>query len=790
MGYAWMMRNIKHRQLYGHLVNAFIILALTILLYYLINRTWVWNLNIPFDFGGDTLTDGGTLTLAKKAIQGDGIISLKGFWTADDASNVWTIIDSSMHFVLMKFLAIFIHVPGLLANIYFILTFPLCAWFMYYALIRLRIHPYVSICVSVLYTFLPGHLFRGLGHLSIGSCFALPLMALGCVYVLNGELFSESAGKDGPNLRIQSFNFKADRKLVEGFIGSIFVGFLSIYMGFFCMIVHAVIMFLAFFNHSSNRKNFFGAFIFLIADFLAAFFTTILPTLLSAGTAVTQFSASRNRTDLDIYALKLSQLVLPIQDHRFNIFSKIRALFSSYFPESESATSSLGLIISIAFIISLILVFINIPDKKIFKIIQAIGKLNLILLLIGTIGGVNAIIGLAFYFIRCYNRLSFIIAAFSCIALAYFFQFFLEKIKFKFSIIILAGLVCIGAYDQTEANFAVSQGTADYFENIWNQEELFFTQVENREPADATILVYPSKYSSLFKADDVIKYEQMKCYIHSRTAKYSVGYGEGSYTANWIQALDDYSTGEKIRIAIAAGFHGIMIQKTGFNNILVFEQLLSEFTNILGPQSLIVSADDQWYYFSFDEYKANLPPYDFDRLKEFSLEHLSTARAFVFDKTYKFGTSEIESYLVQGFSWAEEDFRWSLGPTSTLSTRFNAASYGDLQVELEYFTSFGPQQVSISGNGQILGEWTVSGPGKISFTVPRSLIVENKLDLIIYYSSPTSPASQGASTDNRELAVAYGSMIIHDTGVNTIANDNGDIDQITYFIDYINGGGN
>ena len=119
------MKSIKKILNYGHIGNGVLIFFISIIIFYVSGTYWNWDINVPFRLKGDIITDGGTLTLAQMAIRGDGFFSKKGFWSPKVSNMEWSIMDGSIHFILIKIFAIIINSPEKLANIYFIFTFPL-----------------------------------------------------------------------------------------------------------------------------------------------------------------------------------------------------------------------------------------------------------------------------------------------------------------------------------------------------------------------------------------------------------------------------------------------------------------------------------------------------------------------------------------------------------------------------------------------------------------------------------------------------------------------------------------
>jgi phosphoglycerol transferase len=73
-------------------------------------------------------------------------------------------------------------------NAYYILTFPLVAGCAYAALVKLRVSTIPAAIVSVVYTLLPYHLYRGEVYLFLSGYHVVPLCALVAIWVALGEL--------------------------------------------------------------------------------------------------------------------------------------------------------------------------------------------------------------------------------------------------------------------------------------------------------------------------------------------------------------------------------------------------------------------------------------------------------------------------------------------------------------------------------------------------------------------------------------------------------------------------
>lgn len=739
----------KIKYLLSYLFLAFVV----VLIFYYVFKVWNWDISVPFDFSRDTITDGGTLTLAAKAIDREGIISTKCFWSIDNINKNWGIIDGSVHYFLMRMLALFIHSAGTLANVYFIITYVLCALVMYYCILRLNVNPYLAMSISVVYAFIPGHAFRGLGHLAIGACFALPLMALGCVYVLQGVY-----DKNG--------NVGNKRRMVESCVGVLMVGFSSIYFCFFAAVAHAICMLIMALN--KKIKSAVCAIILLVLDIVSAICTVILPNLFSRGMAVQQIESTRQLSDIHTYGLDIGQLLLPVKGHRIGVFDSLVSKYSQSFGGNEGEWATLGILFSISLIITILCVFVDRRDEEI-KTIRQIGKLSISLILVSAIGGLSGIIGLFVGAIRCYNRMSFLIACFCAISMAVGLNKFLSHRKriYCVSVAIIIGLC--GVFDQTTVSMAFEANSARQYKEKWENEELFFDTIA--ETGAKKVLIYPSKYSQLYKDDLNYKYEIIKPYIHTTAIKYSTGYNEGSKTDEWIQGLENYTSEQKLKICAAEDFDGVLLYSDGFKDEDQFQSICAEFVECVGRENQYISQDGKWVYFSIEKYLKNIKKWDQKMLSE-ACEDIAIG-AIEFKREYMFGLSEMAPFLKEGFSYGESDFRWSEGERSSLEMQIDEKEFGDLQICFKYEYVYEPQNIKIYVNNYLQLDTFIDTAGSFGIEIPRENLddAEGRIKIDIEYEKTSSPMEKGEGIDGRKLAVAWKSITILDTGKNSKEND-------------------
>lgn len=724
---------------------------------------WNWDINVPIAWFGDAITDLGSLSMAQKAIRGDGVYIAHTAATPLAAEMNYQIVDGSLHFLIMKALSIFFRTPGVLMNIYYLFTYPASASVMFFVLRKLNINRWISVWVSIVYAFLPGHFYRNVSHMAIGSSFTLPLVCLGTVWLLEENLGRKQYFNHEIKDIGQLLHSVCTKNMLLAILGSILLGLSSLYHCCFSMMVHAVTAILSYFETQKKRNLFYGC-LLLVTDFLVAAFCVGLPAILSDGRTMNTIGSVRNISDVNMYSLKISQLILPIQKHRLNLFNNIRKYYDASFVQTENATSSLGLTLSIALIISIFCALFYGINKTIVNL----GKINLALLCISMIGGLSELAAMLFSYIRCYNRMSFFIAAFSSIALAYIVNGFYKKYQCKIRKTgwLVAIIVGIGfaLYDQTFEELALTKEYSQTTAQMWSRMESFFKEIEI---TDKDILMYPSIYSDEYQERLEFKYENMTPYIHSETAIYSNGYIKGSQTDLWLQALENYSDEDKVKIAIGAGFDGIILYRDGFKDIERFNEIDKSFETILGNRKML--EEEGWVYYSLKDYKENLGAYANEQTKVICMDIVEAYNYLEYNlgQRLDFVNRDFQDDFMSGFSYKEINGYWTLGNESAMGLKIQDEYFGDLQLHIEFSLIYtGEQHVCVYADKELVWEGDIASGASLDCLIPREMISDNELNLVFKFPGAVSPLEYEERPDDRILAVMFANMTLSDTGNN------------------------
>lgn len=87
---------------------------------------------------------------------------------------------------------------------------------------------------GIIYAFIPGHMLRGEAHITIGSCFTLPLIVLSVIYLCNGSLCKPDY-QETDRLTMRETFFSIDKKMLFCVTSLVLTTFTSLYYGIFAL---------------------------------------------------------------------------------------------------------------------------------------------------------------------------------------------------------------------------------------------------------------------------------------------------------------------------------------------------------------------------------------------------------------------------------------------------------------------------------------------------------------------------------------------------------------------------
>lgn len=326
---------------------------------------------------------------------------------------------------------------------------------------------------------------------------------------------------------------------------------------------------------------------------------------------------TRALRDVEVHGGKFIMYILPISGHRVPALANLRNLYDTSFPLIyENAASSLGLVMSVGFIVGILVCFFQ--KEKLSVRLEMYGKFELFFFLVSTVGGLGVIVGLINYSIRCYNRFSFFIGAVGIIISMKLLQEFCmwvtgkisrKYMKEMFSCGMAVFILGVGVFDQTTVGMVYTDETSETIRSRYDNDAKFVEEIENFEGKDANILVFPvmngqQSAIALTKDGSNTEYNEQMLFLQSNTSNWSTGSKAGEAGERWLNWLQYFDEDIQVKIAAVAGFSGIAVYKGGYKAEQL-DGLLTDLEEMLG-KPIVVSDNGLWQYYSISRSKDEL----------------------------------------------------------------------------------------------------------------------------------------------------------------------------------------
>lgn len=473
------------------------------------------------------------------------------------------------------------------ANLFYVLGYALVSCSMYFALKKMKILPVIAGMLSIVYTFLPYHYLRGEVHIYLGMYYLVPPLCLLILRILEGKVYLKKQTDKAAYFNTFMILFWLWICGTSDIYYSVFVCILMIFAGVISSI------------EAKRIQHLVDSIIFCVTIF-ASIISINIPFVVQIlrGQEMDAGLSSRTLTDLEIYGLRLSQLLLPIKNHRISLLAELRTFYDSFINDTESSMATLGLLMSFGFLYSIVCSFI---EKGKSNEIKRLGQLNIFCVLLAGIGGFNVFVGLISATIRCYNRISVFVAAFSIMALAILLQKVynklvdVKKIRVVFDIVlVLMGLFAI--WDQTPRFDAEARKKEVKLDQ---NTRIFVQEIEETVPKGSMIFMMPIITQNESSAMNGMRsYEQQWPAVYSDTLRWSATNNLGIRDKNrqWKSALSCMSIEEMLENVSVAGFEGIWIDKNGYSTEEEFLYVIEKIDKILGAPILVSDSGEQFYY--------------------------------------------------------------------------------------------------------------------------------------------------------------------------------------------------
>ncbi len=478
-----------------------------------------------------------------------------------------------LHFALIWLIGLVTGSTILTFNIYYLLGYPLAAVSMLAVLRHLNLSFPAAVTCGILFTALPYHQLRGQNHYFLSAYYMVPVTSLMMLWVCAGRLpfYPEKT-----RFRV------TDRDTVFAVIVMLLTGCAGAYYAFFAcglLLMAGVYGWLV--GHTWRAVASSWLIIGLVVACGAA---NHLPTFLYH-VQQGKYTAPVDRPpeDAESYGLKITQLVLPVDDHKLQSLAEFKSIYNSYTRPAQVPTErySLGAVLALAFLGLMAGLLLPVRGREPFGALIALTGFAVV---IGVVGGFGAIFNQTITpAVRCYNRIAIYIAFFCLVAIAFAGDTTLAWMNRRRSMwpsraitfVVWAGLLWVALWDMTPNDWGTEKRAHDIIANQqdWFADAEFFGRIEEAmnpngdRPGPAIFQLPYVGWPESPPVHQLGSYDHARGYLHTKTLRWSFGCMKGRETDEWarsVSVLAPNAVAPMLDRLARAGFEGILLDARGY----------------------------------------------------------------------------------------------------------------------------------------------------------------------------------------------------------------------------------
>ena len=529
-------------------------------------------------------TDGdemGVYALTKSIIQNGTSLITPQEGGADGTSMFDYPYSDKLSFLFVRLIGIFVKNPYTVVALFFFLNHYLAALTGTFVCRKLKISRPMAVAAGLLYGFSPFIQLR-FSHMWLTSYYLMPLACLMSVYVIEGKVF-----EDGVPIR-QSRTFWRMAAVCYA------CAFTGLYYAFFTCALLTAAMVIRFFAEKERKVSRILYPSLLVLATVAGVVTNVIPNFVywhMNGMNTAGELAKRRQAEAEIHCLKFTRLLMPRAHHRIHLLDVLSNYYHNTYPlNGENITASLGLIPSVGFLMSIVMLL---AGRKKYR---TVSSLNMSLFLIGTMGGIGTLISVFINLpIRCYNRVSIIIMFLSLVTSAMLLEEAVKKHRKVILPLLSAAMILVGFYDQTAV---WAQPNYEGYEKFHQ----FVDRVEEvTEPGD-TVFMLP--FDTWPRSEVAGSYRLHYGYLESEDIIWSYGSMDGRPESQWQMGAASQEPAEMVETLRKAGYKGIFMDVNLMHNKFwdddYIQQIIDEISEAL-DQEPMATGDGLLLYWTLTE---------------------------------------------------------------------------------------------------------------------------------------------------------------------------------------------
>jgi phosphoglycerol transferase len=542
--------------------------------------------------------------------------------------------------VILALIGFFTKDPFLILNIFYLLTFPLVTISALYVFRQLNLSYATSLFGSLVYTFSPYHFMRGESHLFLSAYYFIPLVVLVLIWVASDQL-TGAGGRLGLAVRSPKF--------ILSIVICVLVGSNGIYYPFFACFLLLIAGLSAAVVKRSLKP--FGAAVLLIAVTFGVVLVNFAPTIIYTYKHGPTGVEARSLAGPEIYSLKISQLLLPITEHRVGALNRLKNLYNRNTNVTESDATALGLLGSVGFLVLLAQLFLRRSERN--ALLADLSILNIFAILLATIGGLGSLFALFVSpAIRSYNRISVFISFFSLLVVVLGLEwFYRNRVKTGAARIVfyigLGVLLIAAALDQTSRVYVPQYAE---IKSEFKSDEDFVRAIDSSLPDGALVFQLPYvPFPENPPVNKMVDYDHLRGYLHSPDLHWSYGTMKNRPGDLWLKQIAALPVDQLVQSLAFAGFNGIYLDRNGYNagDAAALEALLREVLQT-GP---IESENRRLVFFNTTDYNARLRQRYSE--SEWQQKHELTLHPLMLN--WRGGFSDLESSPEKNWRWSSSE---------------------------------------------------------------------------------------------------------------------------------------